>query len=190
MKPPSARRSLPNDDSNRKSPTDGPHEGTFHGGDGGVQIGTVQAETGFETEGVTSTQTARKDFLALQDFLGEGDGVFSGDLDFVTIFTSVTTTSDTAVDAADLDVHTGHEGHLGDVVVGVALQNGGSHGTLNGNETDIAEVFHLDFLAFGLELGHLLLEVLHIAVLAGTVDDLVARDKARMARCTGNHQRW
>ena len=158
-------------------PTDGPHEGTFNGGDGGVQIGTVQAETGFKTEGVTSTQTARKDFLALQDFLGEGNGVFSRDLDFVTIFTSVTATGDTAVDTTNLNIHTGHEGHLGDIEVGVALQDSRSHSTLDGNENNITEVLHLHFLAFSLELGHLLLEVFHIAVLAGTIDDLVATHK-------------
>ena len=153
---------------------DGPHESTLHRGNAGVEVSSVQAETRLQTERVTSSQTARKHLLVLQDLLGEGDRLAGGDLDFVTVLSGVSATSHTAVHSSDLDVVTGHEGHLGNVEVGVALQHGGGHGSLKGNQTNIAEVLHLHVLTLSLELGHLLLEVLHIAVLASTVDNLVA----------------
>ena len=67
---------------------------------------------------------------------------------------------------------------------------GGGPRTLESNEAEIAHVLHVDLLALSTELLHLLLEVLHVAELGGTVDDLVATQSDMEQERTCNHQRW
>lgn len=152
---------------------DGPHEGSLHRRDRGVQIRSVETQPGLQTKRVTRSQSAGHHLLVLQDLLHQRDRVCSGDLHLVAILASVAAASHATVHTAHLHVLARHERHLRHVHLGEATEHCRSHRSLDRDQTDVAQVLHLHVLALRLELRHLLLEVLHVAVLARAVHHLV-----------------
>jgi len=129
-----------------------------------VDVVAIQAQAGFQTQGVACAQTGGLDFGLRQQLLGELDGRVSGHRDLEAVFTGIAAAGDETVGAHNLERAAGHEGQLLDAWR-QALQRVDGVLPLQSEQRAIRQRHHLAAV------GDVCHQVPGVGVLARRVDD-------------------